>query len=282
MNFASYIEKSGQAVPDKTCVVQDDLQLTFGQMEERANRLAWAFTAMGVKPGDRVAILQTNCYQFCEMLYAVGKTSGIFVNLNFRLREEEISYILNNSNPSVLIVGDRYADLIQDIRPHLPSIAHFVVLGQPRSDIVAYEPLLSRQSPDPFPCHSVQEDDTACLIYTSGTTGYPKGAMITHANITTPLTDRYTIGKGTLLLNVPMYHIAGVVSTMFLQIADGIGSFHGWFPLCSRDPGPLWNLRRKTSAPWRHRLTAPLPCRTKLLTRAEELLKAELHGSRLA
>ena len=119
MNFASYIEKSGQAVPDKTCVVQDDLQLTFGQMEERANRLAWALTAMGVKPGDRVAILQTNCYQFCEMLYAVGKTGGIFVNLNFRLRGEEVSYILNNSNPSVLIVGDRYADLIQDIRPHL-------------------------------------------------------------------------------------------------------------------------------------------------------------------
>jgi non-ribosomal peptide synthetase component E (peptide arylation enzyme) len=51
MNFASYIEKSGLAVPDKTCVVQDDLRLTFGQMEERANRLAWALTAMGIKPG---------------------------------------------------------------------------------------------------------------------------------------------------------------------------------------------------------------------------------------
>jgi long-chain acyl-CoA synthetase len=214
MNFADFIEENGRALPEKTCVVQDDLRLTFGQMEERANRLARALIEMGVNPGDRVAILQTNCYQFCEMLYAVGKVGGIFVNLNFRLRGEEVTYILNNCTPSVLILGDRYQDLIRDIRPQLPSIAHFVVLGQPRSDMAAYESLLSRQSPALFPCPSLREEDTACLIYTSGTTGYPKGAMITQANIITPLTDRYTIGQGTLLLNVPMYHIAGVVSTL--------------------------------------------------------------------
>lgn len=295
MNFASYIEKSGQAVPDKTCVVQDDLQLTFGQMEERANRLAWALTAMGVKPGDRVAILQTNCYQFCEMLYAVGKTGGIFVNLNFRLRGEEVSYILNNSNPSVLIVGDRYADLIQDIRPHLPSIAHFVVFGQPRSDIVAYESLLSQQSPDPFPCHSVQEDDTACLIYTSGTTGYPKGAMITHANITTPLTDRYTIGKGTLLLNVPMYHIAGVVSTllplyrgdtqilltqfdtgMFLDIVerDKVASTY-LVPTMLQGILDHSDFKKKDLSSLRHIGYGASPMPVKLLMRAKELLKVD-------
>jgi long-chain acyl-CoA synthetase len=214
MNFAAVIEKSCRAVPEKTCVVQEDLRLTFRQMEERANRLARAFTALGVKPGDRVAILQTNCYQFCEMIYAVGKVGGIFVNLNFRLKGEEVSYILNNCTPSVLILGDRYADLIRSIRSELPSIGHYLVLGQPSAQMEDYEALMARQAAEPFPAVQAEDEATACLIYTSGTTGFPKGAMITQANILTPMTDRYTIAPGTLLLNVPMYHIAGVVSTL--------------------------------------------------------------------
>ncbi len=214
MNFALTIEKSCKRNPDKICVIQDDLRLTFARMEERASRLARALVEIGLKPGDRVAVFQTNCFQFCEMLYAVGKAAGIFVNLNFRFRGEEASYILNNCTPRVLILGDRYTDLIKDIRSNLPSIEHYIVIGEHSADWSGYEALLSRQSADPFPCLPMDEDDTACLIYTSGTTGYPKGAMITQANIKTPLTDRYTIGQGTLLLNVPMYHIAGVISTL--------------------------------------------------------------------
>ena len=176
-----------------------------------------------------------------------------------------------------------------------PSIAHFVVFGQPRSDIVAYESLLSQQSPDPFPCHSVQEDDTACLIYTSGTTGYPKGAMITHANITTPLTDRYTIGKGTLLLNVPMYHIAGVVSTllplyrgdtqilltqfdtgMFLDIVerDKVASTY-LVPTMLQGILDHSDFKKKDLSSLRHIGYGASPMPVKLLMRAKELLKVD-------
>ena len=151
MNFAVNIEKSCRLHPAKTCVIQEDIRLTFNQMEERANRLAKALVEMGLKPGDRVAIFQTNCFQFCEMLYAVGKVGGIFINLNFRFRGEEAAYILNNCTPKVLILGDRYTELIKDIRPNLPSIEHYIVIGEPPADLQGYEALLSRQSGDPFP-----------------------------------------------------------------------------------------------------------------------------------
>jgi acyl-CoA synthetase (AMP-forming)/AMP-acid ligase II len=195
-------------------VVQGDIRLTFAQMEERANRLARALAEMGVKPGDRVAIFQTNCFQFPEMMYAVGKVGGIFVNLNFRLRGEEVSYILNNSTPKVFIFGGRYVELVKGIRSNLPSIRNYIVIGQAPADMESYDSVLARQSPAPLASVPVKPDDTACLIYTSGTTGFPKGAMLTHANILTPITDRYNFPAGTLLLNVPMYHIAGVVSTL--------------------------------------------------------------------
>ncbi len=214
MNFALNIEKSCRRSPEKTCVVHDDVELTFRQMEERATRLARALLEMGVEPGDRVAVFQTNCFQFCEMLYAIGIVGGIFVNLNFRLRENEVSYILNNCEPKVLILGDRYAGLIDNIRENIPSLEHFLVIGNSASGMKNYESALALQPPEPLPLAPAGENDTACLIYTSGTTGYPKGAMLTHANIQTPLSDRYTFGEGTLLLNVPMYHIAGVISVL--------------------------------------------------------------------
>jgi long-chain acyl-CoA synthetase len=157
MNFALNIEKSCRLYPDKICVVQEDIRLTFNQMEERANRLAKALVEIGLKPGDRVAIFQTNCFQFCEMLYAVGKVAGILINLNFRFRGEEAAYILNNCTPKVLILGGRYTELIKDIRPNLPSIEHYIVIGEHHtSDFLGYEALLSRQSEAPFPCLSVR------------------------------------------------------------------------------------------------------------------------------
>ena len=214
MNFALHIERSCKTNPNKTCVVQGDFRLTYGQVEERANRLARALVAMGLKAGDRVAIFQTNCFQFAEMIYAIAKVGGIFLNLNFRLRGEETSYILSNAEPQILILGDRYVELIKNIRPKLPFIKNHIVIGLPPSDMQDYESVLSQQSPAPYPCVPVQGDNTACLIYTSGTTGLPKGAMLTHANIVTPFTDKYSFPAGTLLLNVPMYHIAGVVSTL--------------------------------------------------------------------
>jgi long-chain acyl-CoA synthetase len=214
MNFALPIERSCQTNPQKTCVVLGDFRLSFGQMEERANRLARALVERGLKPGDRVAIFQTNCAQFAEMMYAIGKVGGIFLNLNFRLRGAETSYILRNAEPKVLILGDRYAELIKSIEPELPFIKDYFVIGPPPADMQDYESVLAQQSPDPYPCVPVEGEETACLIYTSGTTGLPKGAMLTHANIQTPLTDTYRFPTGTLLLNVPMYHIAGVVSTL--------------------------------------------------------------------
>jgi acyl-CoA synthetase (AMP-forming)/AMP-acid ligase II len=129
MNFALHIERSCQTNPDKTCVVQGDFRLTYGQVEERANRLARALFAMGLKAGDRVAIFQTNCFQFAEMIYAVAKVGGIFLNLNFRLRGEETSYILSNAEPKILILGDRYVELIKNIRPQLPFIKNHIVIG---------------------------------------------------------------------------------------------------------------------------------------------------------
>jgi acyl-CoA synthetase (AMP-forming)/AMP-acid ligase II len=217
MNFALPIEENCKNYPEKTCIVDGSIRMTYGEMEQRASRLAHALAGMGVSKGDRVAIFQTNCYQFVEMIYAIAKVGGIIVTLNFRLMGEEAAYILNNSGAKVLLVGDRYAGMIESIRKDTPSLKQCIGIGKPQPGIAEYEALLAAATNAPYPCATVEKEDTACLIYTSGTTGRPKGAMLTYDNINALFAaeeeeeeDENAIPVGPILVNVPMYHIAGI------------------------------------------------------------------------
>jgi acyl-CoA synthetase (AMP-forming)/AMP-acid ligase II len=136
MNFALSIEENCKNYPERTCVVDGSIRLTYGEMEQRACRLAHALVGMGVSPGDRVAIFQTNCYQFVEMIYAIAKVGGIIVTLNFRLMGEEAAYILNNSGAKILFVGDRYAGMIESIRKDTPSLKQSIRIGKPQPGMV--------------------------------------------------------------------------------------------------------------------------------------------------
>ena len=210
MNFVSSIEENCRLHPETICVVDGPTRLTYGDMEQRASRLARVLVSLGVSPGDRVAIFQTNCFQFVEMLYAIAKVGGIIVTLNFRLTGEEAAYILNNSGSKVLLAGDRYAPMLAGIRKDLPALEHCLCMGREFPDMVDYEKALASASPEPFTCLDRAGDDTACLIYTSGTTGRPKGAMLTHDNVTSLFSEESFIHAGAILVNVPMYHIAGI------------------------------------------------------------------------
>jgi len=212
MNFALSIEENCKKYPERTCVVDGDIRLTYGEIEQRASRLARALAGMGVALGDRVAIFQTNCYQFVEMIYAIAKVGGIIVTLNFRLMGEETAYILNNSGAKILLVGDRYAGMIESIRKETPSLKQCICIGKPQPGMVGYEALLVAATDAPHPCAAVEKDDTAFLIYTSGTTGRPKGAMLTYDNVSCLFGEESesTISLGPMLVNVPMYHIAGI------------------------------------------------------------------------
>ncbi len=216
MNFALSIEENCKNYPERTCVVDGDIRLTYGEMEWRASRLAHGLAGMGVSRGDRVAIFQTNCYQFAEMIYAIAKLGGIIVTLNFRLMGEEVSYILNNSGAKILLIGDRYAGMVESIQKDTPCLKQCVCIGKPQPGMVGYEALVADVTDVPYPCTAVEKDDTAYLIYTSGTTGRPKGAMLTYDNVNSLFAEgsESTAPLGAILVNVPMYHIAGINTTI--------------------------------------------------------------------
>jgi acyl-CoA synthetase (AMP-forming)/AMP-acid ligase II len=212
MNTLDFLNIANAICPDRDCVVFEGKRYTFSQINERVNRLANALLKLGVKKGDRVAILQVNCNQYLESYYATAKVGGIFVPLNFRAKEDELSYMLSNAEAVALFVGDRYLDMVNAMRPRLPFIKNYISIDSKQAKMLYYEKLLSSASPDEV-VTEIGDDDITILMYTAGTTGRPKGVPLTHNSFSVYVLENVDPASPEIeeknLLTVPLYHVAG-------------------------------------------------------------------------
>jgi len=122
MNTTDFLSIAVAICPERDCLVFEGDRQTFAQTGERVNSLANALAELGVEKGDRVAILQVNCPQYVESYYAVAKLGAIFIPLNFRAKQNELSYMLGNAEAKVLLAGSRYLDMVRIMLPDLPSV----------------------------------------------------------------------------------------------------------------------------------------------------------------
>ena len=162
--------------------------------------------------------MQVNCNENIETYFAAAKLDAVYVPLNFRSRPEEIEYMLNDSEPKVLITGERYVSMVNDIKGDLPTVDHLVVLDDASVEgWESYETLIASASDDDlFP--EDDEDDLTMVMFTAGTTGSPKGVMLSHdsfssyilSNVSPPEIE----SEEKNILTVPLYHIAGIQAVM--------------------------------------------------------------------
>jgi len=212
MNTAEFLNIATAICPEKMAIVFEGKNYTFSQLKERVNRLACGLSRLGVKKGDRVAMLQVNCNQCVEAYFAVAALGAIYVPLNFRAKGDELTYMLNNSEASILLVGERYIDLANSIRPNLTSVKHFISIEDKHHGMLYYEDLLS--SPAEEAGVEINDEDTTILMYTAGTTGQPKGVMLSHQSFAVYVLENVTPASPETeeknILTVPLYHVAGI------------------------------------------------------------------------
>jgi fatty-acyl-CoA synthase len=193
--------------PDKLAVVYGDRRYTYRAFNERVNRLGNALVKEGVRKGDKVAYLLNNCSEFAEISFALSKIGALSVPLNFRLKGEEIGYILEHSDSSFLFFGAEFRETVAAWIPRLPLVKKRVQVGESAE----YEDLL-RSSSGEEPLVHVLEEDEHSIMYTSGTTGFPKGAVHTHKsriwNSLNMLVDTGLRGTDVFAITTPMFHIA--------------------------------------------------------------------------
>ena len=197
--FASPLRTAVQLAPDKAAVIDGDASFSFKALNERCERLAAALHAIGVRKGDRVAILAGNGHAYVETYVAVPSAGYVVVPLNTRHAEPELVYALEDSTTKVLIT-DRDPGALASV------VEHVIRIGDD------YESRLAAATPAALG-GKVTEDDLAGLFYTGGTTGKSKGVMLTHRNLIAN-TFHYMMtvpqrADDVMLVMAPMFHAAG-------------------------------------------------------------------------
>lgn len=178
LHWATLWEHYADAVPDADAVVQGDRRRTWAQLDDRASRLAGALKAAGVSEGARVAQYLFNGPEYVESFNAIVKGRGVPVNVNYRYLEEELLYLLENSDAEALFFHSSLGERVAKVLPQATNVKLAIGVdddGTPLPDgTVAYEELIA--ATDPAPRIERDESDRT-MLYTGGTTGMPKGVM---------------------------------------------------------------------------------------------------------
>jgi len=230
----------GHHQPNNVALHYFDTTLTWDQLTNRVKRVAHALAQMGVKRGDRVAVMLQNMPAFWDVQFAVWWLGAIVVPINVMYRDAELRHHLTDSGATVVVALDSVADRVVGIQT---DTAVTTIIGVPDTfdvtgsrpsvipDTVAvagtvpYSDLL-KTSPLSDPPVSIGLDDVAYLNYTSGTTGVAKGAMNTHRNVivNAEVYVRWTqLGAGDVnVVFAPLFHITGSISGIAASVYAGI------------------------------------------------------------
>lgn len=181
-NIADLVEHAIDLMPDRVALVDDTREVTYAQLEERANKLAHYLQEQGVRPGDKVGLYSRNTIEAVETMVAVFKARAVLINVNFRYVENELQYIFDNSDMVALIHERRYSDRVASVRPNTPKLKTVVVVDDDTTGTVAtaadsidYDAVLAASSGERD--FGERSPDDIFMIYTGGTTGLPKGVM---------------------------------------------------------------------------------------------------------
>ena len=268
-NLKAMLEQGCRYGGSKPALVSEGRSYSFRNLKQRVANLSSGFLGLGLRKGDRVAILSKNSIEVAESYLSVPSAGLVLVVLNYRFSSKEILTVLSDSAPKVLLVSEEYLELVENIEKKLTFIKWFVLIGEQRNlpgGWLLYTNFLSK--PDCMETQAeVTDDDLAALMYTSGTTGTPKGCMVTHANLFHAghsMSLEMNMGDDDVgLIPVPMFHASGQCMLMNC-IYSG----------CTAVIQPCWDMRNFADLVEGYRVTVTMLA-TPMLTNLVSVPEAE-------
>lgn len=247
---AQFLDVAAAEFADRPLVLTDAHDYTYREIADWSRRLAAGLIALGVRPGDHVAVDMANLPEVVALKFAVARVGGVSVSINFLLRHEELRYVLRQSDATLLITMDRFKDLdyldaLDRIAPGwdtargekaggpgLPALRAVFVhgtagraeRGRPLAELIELGRAVTEEELEARTA-AVDPDSTSDLLYTSGTTGEAKGAMLRHdAVLRIAYSSAYTraLDDGRrMLYALPIYHVFGYVEGLITALFVG-------------------------------------------------------------
>ncbi|MFG2969364.1 class I adenylate-forming enzyme family protein [Streptomyces sp. NPDC048288] len=195
--------------PDKVALCDGDRSLTYAELDERTDRLAAAIAAAGVAAGSRIGLLAKNSVEFFELWFGAAKAGCALVPLNWRCTAAELSELVADARPALLVAGAEFAEVAHSVCASVTPAVEVVVLdGSGLADWLG-------RHPGAPPAPRIHTEDTALVSYTSGTTGRPKGVELSHGAFANwflisslERTEKWTSDDVALMV-MPGFHLAG-------------------------------------------------------------------------
>jgi long-chain acyl-CoA synthetase len=209
-NLAGILETAAQQHRDNVAVRLDDLTLTYGQLDEASARVAGLLAAAGVGAGDRVGVMLPNVPYFPVVYYGVLRLGAVVVPMNVLLKQREVAFYLGDSEARAIFAWHEFAEAAETGAEQAGANCTLIVPG-------GFEQLLAGAEPR-RELANVADDATAVILYTSGTTGTPKGAELTHANLSQNVeaaVGLFELGPEAVTLGaLPLFHSFGQTCAM--------------------------------------------------------------------
>ena len=178
LSFASLWEKISDLIPEEDALICGDDVLSWREFDVKASKLASALIENGLSNNSKVAIYLNNSNEYLIAQYAIFKIEGCPINVNYRYVEDELTYLLENSDSEAVFFHSTYSNRIDNIKSSLPNIKLWVEVddsSQKSSAIgVNYQNIIENYQPM---ARIERDPNTIYMLYTGGTTGMPKGVM---------------------------------------------------------------------------------------------------------
>jgi long-chain acyl-CoA synthetase len=210
------VRRNGRRFPQKPALVMAGRSLSWKSLDQRIDQVANAMQKMGLKSGDRVAILLPNCLEYFELYFGLARAGLISVPVNYRLTPREMAQVIGSATPGLFVVGDQFAEAASQLEPLLPELTDRWLVGDAvLSNALAYEEVLAAAGDiSPLRALTRAATETFAIFFTSGTTGLPKGAMVSHLNLEANGYNQIiadgSVADDVNLVATPLYHMGAV------------------------------------------------------------------------
>lgn len=215
MNLGRYVSRTALHYPNNIALIHENKRFTYEEFEHRTNKLARGLLGLGLKKGDRIAILSWNRAEIVEIEVGCYKAGIVRIPVNARIALTETIHVLNDSEANAVFVGPEHMGPLLESEAALKTVEHFVCFEDPPPEKLGYDALLGGDKED-SPDMEVEADDLAVLAYSSGTTGKLKAIMQTFGNRLAAvrkllMIPEMRVGPDTIFCHVgPITHASGM------------------------------------------------------------------------